>query len=69
MTANPIMAALPPRSGKVTKAMLEELADSLNRSRFVIDSGLPYFVNKRPDEKVGVLHFLDRRVSTPKPIE
>lgn len=61
MTANPLMLRQPARPGKVTLEMLHELAASLNRSNFVRDSGLPYFVGRRVDEDGTAKHFLDRR--------
>lgn len=62
MTANPLMTATAARPGRVTVDMLHEMVASLNATRFVQDSGLPYFVNKKVDAK-GVTHFLDRKVA------
>lgn len=66
MTAQPTNPLVPPvssrRAGGVTVPMLEELRDSLNRSRFVVDSGLPYFVARRVEDNGATKHFLDRRV-------
>lgn len=59
---NPLMLAAPKkRAGKVTLEMLEEMVASLNKARFVRDSGKPYFIGRRvEDEKV--VHFLDRKL-------
>lgn len=61
---NPLMnGPASQRRGRVTVEMLEEMAASLNRSKFVIGSGKPYFVGKRPNTKDGgIEHFLDRRI-------
>lgn len=59
---NPLIGRQPQRAGRVTADMLHQLADSLNRSGWVHDSGLPYFVNSRVDEMKGLVHFLDRRM-------
>lgn len=47
------------RPGKVTKEMLDELCAKLNASRFVRDSGKPYFVGRRLEGEKHI-HFLDR---------
>jgi hypothetical protein len=65
MTANPLMMRQPSRPGRVTVEMLQELTEKLNKSRFVKDSGLPYFVGRRVEED-GELHFLDRRTFQPR---
>lgn len=49
-------------SGPVTLADLEALRDKLNRSRMVIDSGLPYFIGAT--ERDGkMVPCLDRRTA------
>lgn len=54
---NPLITGKP-RAGKVTTDMLHELADSLNRERFVRGMGRHYRVGREPDGEGGVRHFL-----------
>jgi hypothetical protein len=68
MTRNPLDDFVStPRPGKVTVEMLEQLRDSLNRSAFVCDSGLPYFVGRKVEDDGSTKHFLDRKISTGRP--
>jgi hypothetical protein len=65
---NPLMARPPSRLGRVTLEMLTEYADTLNTTRWVRDSGLPYFVNRRFDEATNTYtHFLDRKMHQTAP--
>lgn len=60
MTINPLEPVRAAKAGRVTVEMLERLAASLNRSRFVYESRQPYFVNRR-DQEGQIVHFLDRQ--------
>ncbi len=60
MTTNRLAVIGDGHRGKVTEAMLHEHAYNLNQHFFVINSGKPYFVNKRTDNAGNVVHFLDR---------
>lgn len=70
MTDQPINPLVPAgggrgRGGKVTKEMLYEMVERSNRMRWVIESGQPYFVNRKWEEgSDGIfgrwVHFLDR---------
>lgn len=53
-------------AGKVTVEMLHDMAERSNRMNYVIDSGKPYFVNRRWEEATSkepgkYVHFLDRQ--------
>lgn len=41
---------------------LHAYAENLNGQRWVVDSGLPYFVNKRIQANGATKHFLDRKI-------
>ena len=60
MTANPLLERQPAKLGRVTKESLEAYAERLNRERWVLATGKPYFVNKRTDADGFTVHFLDR---------
>jgi hypothetical protein len=62
MMTNPLASAEPVRFGRVTAAMLYEMADNLNRCAFVRDSGLPYFVANRLQSDGTYKHVLDRKI-------
>jgi hypothetical protein len=61
MTDNPLIGRQPQKPGRVTKEMLDALAERLNRMSWVKQSGKPYFVGKRTNEN-GAEHFLDRMI-------
>lgn len=61
MPDNPFLSGSPKKAGRLTVADLEEHVDWLNRRRFISDSGLPYFVNKRIEDDSSVVHFVDRK--------
>lgn len=61
MPDNPFLSGTPKKAGKLTVADLEEHVTWLNSRRFIVNSGLPYFVNKRVEADSSVVHFVDRK--------
>ena len=62
MTANPLNYA-GPILGRITVGDLHEYAATLNGQRWVVDSGLPYFVARRVEDNGATKHFLDRKIA------
>lgn len=58
MASNPLIEKASAKRRTVSTEMIYDLADSLNKERFVKGMGRFYRVGKEPDGEGGIRHFL-----------